>query len=84
MIVIVWNNRGYGEIRKYMVARDITPVGVDPYRPISRCSHAASAARRTRPRHPARWPPHARDATARAIPTVIEIDEATWFAQVQR
>ncbi|WP_334174670.1 5-guanidino-2-oxopentanoate decarboxylase [Pseudoxanthobacter sp.] len=29
VIVILWNNDGYGEIRSYMEARSITPVGVD-------------------------------------------------------
>lgn len=29
VIVILWNNDGYGEIRSYMTARQITPVGVD-------------------------------------------------------
>ena len=48
MIVIVWNNRGYGEIRKYMVARDITPVGVDPSPDFrSRLARRASRARAT-------------------------------------
>ncbi|MGU7774141.1 5-guanidino-2-oxopentanoate decarboxylase [Burkholderia sp. MR1-5-21] len=84
VIVIVWNNRGYGEIRKYMVARDITPVGVDPYTPdfitLARgfgcAAHAAAA--------PGELAGALRDAAARAIPTVIEIDEAAWFSQVQR
>ena len=84
MIVIVWNNRGYGEIRKYMVARDITPVGVDPYTPdfqvLARGFGCAAHTAAT----PGALAAALRDATARAIPTVIEIDEATWFAQVQR
>lgn len=29
VIIILWNNDGYGEIRSYMEARSITPVGVD-------------------------------------------------------
>jgi acetolactate synthase-1/2/3 large subunit len=31
--ILVWNNNGYGEIKKYMVERDIPPVGVDIYTP---------------------------------------------------
>lgn len=29
LIVLAWNNRGYGEIRNFMIARGITPIGVD-------------------------------------------------------
>ncbi|MCA8039792.1 5-guanidino-2-oxopentanoate decarboxylase [Burkholderia seminalis] len=83
VIVIVWNNRGYGEIRKYMIARDITPVGVDPYAPdfvaLARAFGCAAHAAAT----PAALAAALRDAAARAIPTVIEIDEAAWFGQVQ-
>jgi len=33
IIVLLWNNRGYGEIKKYMLNRGIEPVGVDIYTP---------------------------------------------------
>ncbi|WP_434631465.1 5-guanidino-2-oxopentanoate decarboxylase [Pseudomonas sp. Z1-29] len=33
VIVLLWNNQGYEEIRKYMVNRAIEPVGVDIYTP---------------------------------------------------
>jgi acetolactate synthase-1/2/3 large subunit len=83
VIVVLWNNDGYGEIRKYMIGRDITPVGVDPYTPdfialargfgceahsIATEDALASALR---------------DAAARSIPTVIEVREADWFAQTR-
>ena len=31
--VLVWNNQGYGEIKQYMVERDIPRIGVDIYTP---------------------------------------------------
>ena len=31
--VLVWNNNGYGEIKRYMVDRAIPPIGVDIYTP---------------------------------------------------
>lgn len=84
VIVIVWNNHGYGEIRKYMVARDITPVGVDPYTPdflaLARGFGCAACAVAT----PDALARALRDAASRTRPTVIEIVEAYWFAQVQR
>lgn len=33
IIVLLWNNAGYGEIKRYMERRDITPIGVDIYTP---------------------------------------------------
>ncbi len=33
IIVLLWNNHGYGEIKRYMEQRDITPIGVDIYTP---------------------------------------------------
>jgi acetolactate synthase I/II/III large subunit len=33
IIVVVWNNNGYREIRDHMVKRDIQPLGVDPIPP---------------------------------------------------
>lgn len=33
VIFIVWNNAGYGEIKRFMVDEHITPVGVDIYTP---------------------------------------------------
>ncbi|MEX6502541.1 5-guanidino-2-oxopentanoate decarboxylase [Pseudomonas zhanjiangensis] len=33
VIVLLWNNAGYGEIKRYMEKRDITPLGVDIYTP---------------------------------------------------
>ncbi len=31
--ILLWNNRGYGEIRQYMLERDIPAIGVDIYTP---------------------------------------------------
>ena len=33
VIVLLWNNQGYGEIKRYMQRRDITPLGVDIFTP---------------------------------------------------
>ncbi|MBT8145989.1 MAG: 5-guanidino-2-oxopentanoate decarboxylase, partial [Gammaproteobacteria bacterium] len=33
VIVLLWNNSGYGEIKRFMLERGITPVGVDLYTP---------------------------------------------------
>ncbi|MNF85718.1 putative 2-ketoarginine decarboxylase AruI [compost metagenome] len=33
IIVLLWNNSGYGEIKRYMKNRDIPTIGVDIYTP---------------------------------------------------
>ena len=33
LLVLLWNNHGYGEIRRYMLDADIEPVGVDLFTP---------------------------------------------------
>ncbi len=44
IVVLLWNNHGYGEIKRYMERREITPLGVDIYTRTSSPSPAASAA----------------------------------------
>jgi acetolactate synthase-1/2/3 large subunit len=33
IIILLWNNDGYGEIKNYMIERQIRPIGVDIYTP---------------------------------------------------
>ena len=33
IVLLVWNNNGYGEIRDYMVSKEIKPIAVDPIAP---------------------------------------------------
>jgi len=82
IIVIVWNNSGYGEIRKYMVARDITPVGVDPYTPdFIMLARGFGCVARTAD-DPATLAAALKEAAVAKLPTVIEIREADWFAKM--
>lgn len=75
VILLVWNNRGYGEIKDYMISRQITPVGVDLLTPdflgIAR-AYGASACSLERIDD---LPALLGSAAARRGPTVIEIDE---------
>jgi acetolactate synthase-1/2/3 large subunit len=81
-IVLLWNNFGYGEIRKYMVARDIVPVGVDIHTPdfIAIARGFGCAACRADSTHAVAA--QLRHAVQRNIPTLIEVDEADWFGNV--
>ena len=76
VIVLVWNDRGYGEIRDFMRARGIAPVGVDLHTPdfvaIAR-GYGMEAARMKRLED---LPGLLAAAAGRAGPTLIEFDEA--------
>ncbi len=79
VIVVLWNNAGYGEIKRYMTERDISPIGVDIYTPdfialahgfgcAGERIHSIEALLEALPR-----------AAARNVPTVLEIDEQSWI-----
>lgn len=78
LIVLLWNNQGYEEIKKYMVNRAIEPVGVDIHTPdflgVARALGAAAE--------------HVTDvkqlqaalgqAVERTGPTLIQVDQNQW------
>lgn len=80
VIVLLWNNQGYEEIRKYMVNRAIEPVGVDIYTPdfigvakaLGCATQAVDDAEHLRVALLA--------ASDRQGPTLIEIDQGRWMA----
>src|SRR5471032_3286843 len=82
VIVLLWNNRGYAEIKKYVVERDIEPIGVDIYTPdflaLARGFGCCAASAHT----PAALANELMQAAARRVPTLIEIDEQKWFDHV--
>jgi acetolactate synthase-1/2/3 large subunit len=76
LIVLVWNNQGYGEIKSYMVARQITPVGVDLHTPDFVAIAKAYGMAGIRMETLEALPGLLREAAARAGPTLIEFDES--------
>ncbi|WP_150804095.1 5-guanidino-2-oxopentanoate decarboxylase [Pseudomonas fluorescens] len=83
IIVLLWNNQGYEEIKKYMVNRAIEPVGVDIYTPdfigvAKALGCAAEAINGVEQLRSA-----LRAASDRQGPTLIEIDQTTWMKAVQ-
>jgi acetolactate synthase-1/2/3 large subunit len=81
VIVLLWNNHGYGEIKKYMLNRSIATIGVDLFTPdfvaVARgfgC-HAECVV------SPQQLAAALERTAGRTVPSVIEIDEATWFGQ---
>ncbi|WP_321896465.1 5-guanidino-2-oxopentanoate decarboxylase [Paraburkholderia heleia] len=82
VVVLLWNNFGYGEIRRYMTARDIVPVGVDIHTPDFLALARAFGCVAARADTPEALAAELRQAVSRDIPTVIEVNEADWFARV--
>ena len=82
IIVLLWNNQGYEEIKKYMVNRAIEPVGVDIYTPdfIGVATALGCAAERIQDVDSLRVA--LRAAADRQGPTLIEIDQQRWMQDV--
>jgi acetolactate synthase I/II/III large subunit len=79
VILLLWNNQGYGEIKSYMIERRITPLGVDIFTPdfpaIARGFGCVAA-------HPASFAELAEAVQAtvgRRVPTLIELRAAAPF-----
>jgi acetolactate synthase-1/2/3 large subunit len=74
--ILLWNNRGYGEIKRYMADRGIPQIGVDIYTPDFQTIARGFGCQTLL----AESPEHLAEALVQAHrasgPTVIEIDEA--------
>ncbi len=77
VVILVWNNRGYGEIRKYMVERGILPIGVDIYTPDFLTIARGFGCRAVRAESIAHLQDQLRQAAQATGPTLIEIDESS-------
>jgi acetolactate synthase-1/2/3 large subunit len=81
VIILLWNNLGYGEIKKYMENRDITPIGVDIYTPDFIAIAQGFGCRAHHVSGQKELVAALRAATQVNVPTVIEISEAEWVEQ---
>lgn len=82
LIVLLWNNQGYEEIKRYMVNRDIEPVGVDIHTP-DFVTIAKGFGCATEAVHEVEALKAALLAAAgREGPTLIEIDQRRWTEAV--
>jgi acetolactate synthase-1/2/3 large subunit len=80
VIVLLWNNNGYGEIKNYMIARQIHPIGVDIWTPDFQTLAKGFGCEAVKLKNPADLPKLLRAARERKTVTVIEIDEADYVA----
>jgi acetolactate synthase-1/2/3 large subunit len=73
LIVLLWNNEGYGEIKTYMVERQIQPIGVDIFTPDFLAIAKGFGCQAVRVESYDQLGREMTAANARSIPTVIEI-----------
>ena len=74
--ILLWNNRGYGEIKQYMRDRDIPAIGVDIYTPDFQAIARGFGCHAVEIDGAAQLREELRKAHATRRPTVIEIDDA--------
>ena len=80
VIVLLWNNQGYGEIKKYMLRREIATIGVDLVTPDFVTIAKGFGCHAERVADPAALAAALECSPGRRMPSLIEIDEAAWFA----
>ncbi|GAB1615239.1 5-guanidino-2-oxopentanoate decarboxylase [Pseudomonas sp. NGC7] len=82
LIVLLWNNQGYEEIKKYMVNRAIEPVGVDIHTPDFIGVARALGADAEDVSDVAQLQAALGRAVERKGPTLIQVDQNQWQAAV--
>ena len=80
MPILVWNNRGYGEIKKYMVERGIPQIGVDIYTPDFLTIARGFGCRAVRAESIVPFAGAVAAGPSGSGPTLIEIDETAALA----
>ncbi len=78
LIVLLWNNQGYEEIKKYMVNRAIEPVGVDIHTPDFIGVARALGAAAENVADIAQLQAALGQAVERKGPTLIQVDQNQW------
>ena len=82
VIVLVWNNQGYGEIKNFMIAREIQPQGVEIGAPDLCAIARGYGVHAERLEAFDDLPRLLKDAASRKGPTLIDIDEARFVARL--
>ncbi|HEU0201654.1 MAG TPA: 5-guanidino-2-oxopentanoate decarboxylase [Burkholderiaceae bacterium] len=80
VVVLLWNNQGYGEIKKYMQRHGVATIGVDLRTPDFVTIAQGFGCFAERAADPAQLRAALARTRGRKAPSLIEIDEAAWFA----
>lgn len=73
LAVVIWNNKGYGEIKAYMMERQIPEIGVDIYTPDFVAIASGLGCSASRPADIATLHNELVQSAKRKVPTIIEI-----------
>lgn len=73
IILLLWNNQGYGEIKAFMQDRQITPIGVDIFTPDFQVIARGFGCAVARPESLDQLAPALAEASTRNVPTLIEL-----------
>lgn len=80
IVVLLWNNQGYGEIKKYMLRHGVATIGVDLVTPDFVAIALGFGCDAERAANPGQLRAALARTVGRTRPTLIEVDEAAWFA----
>ena len=81
LLLLLWNNEGYGEIKTYMREREIVPIGVDIFTPDFVAIARGFGWRASQPRSFAELAESLKLAAGAALPTLIELRADLPFLQ---
>lgn len=79
VVVLLWNNQGYGEIKKFMLRTGVAPIGVDLATPDFVAIAQGFGCHAETVADPVQLCAALARTTGRDRPTLINIDEADWF-----
>lgn len=80
IIVLLWNNNGYSEIRDGMVASDVTPIGVDIDAPDFLAAASALGCLSACPKDLGALRQALREAAGQSLPTLIELRQENFIS----
>ena len=80
VIIVLWNNYGYGEIKTYMASRQIHPIGVDIFTPDFQVLARGFGCEAVKLKTPSDLPGLLHKAASRKTATIIEIEENDYIA----
>ena len=80
-VVIIWNNRSYGEIKAFMAERDIPQIGVDIFTPDFVGLARSLGCEASLPASVAELEAELKASATRKVPTVIEIRAGSPLAE---
>lgn len=79
IVILLWNNHGYGEIKKYMVNRELPTIGVDIYTPDFLKLAEGFGCHADRAESFAQLESLLTAAQSRTVPSIIEVHESADF-----